>query len=63
MNIEVKLKLRLRFLNVKKDWLVVIDYKCICFVFNDSELVYDYIIVSGMFLRVFELVFLLSSWL
>lgn len=57
LNIEVKLKLRLRFLYAKKkDWLVVIDYKCICFVFNDSE-VYDYIIVSGMFLRVFEIVF------
>lgn len=40
----------------KKDWLAVIDYKCICSVFNDSE-VYNHIIASGMFLRVPELVF------
>lgn len=57
LNTEVKLKLRSRSSNAKKDWLAVIDYKCICSVFNDSEPVYDHIIASGMFLRVPEIVF------
>lgn len=57
LNTEVKLKLRSRSSYAKKkDWLAVIDYKCICSVLNDSE-VYDHIIASGMFLRVPEIVF------
>lgn len=60
LNTEVKLKFRSRssYMQKKKkeDWLAVIDFKCICSVFNDRE-VYNHIIASGMFLRVPELVF------